>query len=333
MTKAMASAVHGDVSGTFKYLEAGAETSLYANGKVLTYRDRDGNSSGTRGVALEERTMTIKDARPASASGSCTLHSQGFELQDAPLTNPAIDFLDHEQVVGSYYDECVALVKDATGAAHVYAFDHNVRSASGKSAQQRIAGGQHVQGPAQVVHGDYTLTSAPKRLRDLGRVPALNDTYRSRLSAGDTLIEPAAVERALAPGARFAIINVWRNIAHEPVATHPLALCDAQSVVPEDLVVYEIHYADRVGENYFAKQAERHRWFYYPGMTRNEALLIKQWDSSGPMARSDGTRSDATDTAAPSTFSFHSSFSNPETPMDAPERWSLEVRCMALYEN
>ena len=41
---------------------------------------------------------------------------------------------------------------------------------------------------------------------------------------------------------RIAIINVWRNIAHEPVAIHPLALCDAQTVRPEDLVVFELHY-------------------------------------------------------------------------------------------
>ena len=32
-----------------------------------------------------------------------------------------------------------------------------------------------------------------------------------------------------------------------------LVFCEAQSVSPDELVVFEIHYADRVGENYFAK--------------------------------------------------------------------------------
>jgi hypothetical protein len=53
--------------------------------------------------------------------------------------------------------------------------------------------------------------------------------------------------------------TLWRNIAAEPVATQPLALCDAASVRPEDLVVFEIHYADRIGENYFAKHHDGHR--------------------------------------------------------------------------
>ena len=100
-------------------------------------------------------------------------------------------------------------------------------------------------------------------------------------------------------GRRFAIINLWRNIAEEPVATHPLALCDAQSVHPQDLVVFEIHYQDRVGENYFAKHSQTHRWYYYPAMTRDEALLIKQWDSAGSLARSRGAYPDASDGEAP----------------------------------
>jgi hypothetical protein len=93
---------------------------------------------------------------------------------------------------------------------------------------------------------------------------------------------------------RFALINVWRNIADEPVATHALALCDAQTVTPGDLSVFELHYADRVGENYFSKQAPGHEWYYYPAMTRDEALLIKQWDSAGPWRSPRGSGPTAT---------------------------------------
>ena len=165
---------------------------------------------------------------------------------------------------------------------------------TGKTGKVRITGGQQVQGPAHLVHGDYTLTSAPRRLRDLARAPSMNDTYRTVLAEGETLMDARAVERAIRHG-RFAIVNVWRNIAREPVATRPLALCDALSVRPEDLVVFEIHYGDRIGENYFAKQAPRHRWVYWSAMTREEALLIKQWDSAGEMARSEGARADLDD--------------------------------------
>ena len=66
--------------------------------------------------------------------------------------------------------------------------------------------------------------------------------------------------------------------------THPLALCDAQTVEPDDLVVFEIHYADRVGENYFAwADCQRTGWewpAYFESKMRkpqseNEKLRLK----------------------------------------------------------
>ncbi len=316
--------------GVFHYMQPSAETSLYRNGRVLTRRDRDGSDSGRVGVDLEEREMAVLDARSLPLSGQPTLAANGFELVRQPMADPDLDFLDHEAVVRAYYPECAGIVQAATGAATVAAFDHNVRSATGKSGQQRIAGGQQVQGPAHLVHGDYTLTSAPQRLRDLARPPTLNDTYRTALPEGATLLDGQAVEEAVESG-RFAIINVWRNIAREPVATRPLALCDAASVRPDELVVFEIHYGDRVGENYFAKHDPRHRWVYWSAMARDEALLIKQWDSAGELARSEGARADTGDADGPCTFSFHSAFEDPATPPDAPDRWSIEVRCAVLY--
>jgi len=319
------------LSGAFNYLAASVEPSLHRNGKVLTRRDRDGGDAGTVGMELERHPMRVEDARRLEGNEHCTLASHGFELLERPLLEPGLDFLELAPVVEHYYDECAEIVRAATGATQVFAFDHNVRSLAGNEARQRIAGGQEVQAPARVVHGDYTLTSAPQRLRDLTQAPSRNDTYRTRLAEDETLLHSETVERTLR-GGRFALINVWRNIAHEPVVSHPLALCDARSVDPRDLVVFEIHYHDRVGENYFAKHAQRHRWYLYPQLTRDEALLIKQWDSAGPLARSKGAAADASDPDSPCSFSFHSAFSDPATPDDAPNRWSIEVRCVALYE-
>ena len=275
--------------------------------------------------------MPVIDARGLAATEQPRLEAHGFELHTCRLTDPGLDFLDHEEVVRTHYPQCAALVREASGARVVAAFDHNVRSAAGKNSKRRIAGGQQVQGPARVVHGDYTLTSAPQRLRDLAQPPTTNDTLRTALGEGEALLDEAEVEAALASG-RFAIINVWRNIAQEPVATHPLALCDAASVAPEDLVVFEIHYHDRIGENYFSKHAERHRWYFWHALTRDEAVLIKQWDSAGELARTNGASGDAAGAGSPCTFSFHTAFEDPATPADAPDRWSIEVRCVALYD-
>ena len=326
----MGSTQDGVRLGTFRYMQSSVESSLYRNGKVLTRRDCDGSDSGRVGVDLEQREMAIIDARKLAPPDRPTLAANGFELIGRPMANPDLNFLDHDAVVRAYYPECTEIVRVATGAVTVAAFDHNVRSATGKSGKLRIAGGQQVQGPAHLVHGDYTLTSAPQRLRDLARPPALNDTYRTVLAEGESLLDAEAVEQAIEDG-RFAIVNVWRNVAREPVATRPLALCDAASVRPEEIVVFEIHYEDRVGENYFAKHDPRHRWVYWSAMTRDEALLIKQWDSAGEMARSKGARADADGEDRHCTFSFHSAFEDPATPPDAPDRWSIEVRCAALF--
>jgi hypothetical protein len=249
---------------------------------------------------------------------------------DAPLEHSSLDFLDHQQVVGRYYRECEQLVAASTGA-QAFAFDHNIRSALGKKSTRRITGGQTVQGPAKMVHGDYTLYSGPQRLKDLSKPPGVNDTLRTVLPGGQSLVSSAMAEESLAEGGRFAIINVWRNISGEPVQTNPMAMCDGQTVEPEDLVTFEIHYADRIGENYFAKYRERHRFYFYPEMTRDEPMLLKQWDSDGGLAQSGGERSDASDPGGPCTFSFHTAFDDLLAPDDAPDRWSIEVRCLVIY--
>ena len=318
-------------SGAFTYLAASVEKSLYRNGKVFTRRDRGGNDSRWVGADLEQWQVPVRDARGLEGVQRRTLDANGFEVLERPMAIPDMDFLDHDQIVRGYYAQCADIIRDASGANLVAAFDHNVRSISGNQNRRRIEGGQQVQPPLHMVHGDYTLASAPQRLRDLAKPPTSNDTYRTLVPDGQSLLDETRVERVLSSG-RFAIVNLWRNIAGEAVAAHPLALCDAASVHPDDLVVFEIRYADRIGENYYAKHSDGHQWFFYSALTRDEALLIKQWDSAGELARSTGANADATNPDAPCTFSFHSAFEDSMTGPDAPDRWSIEVRCVALYD-
>lgn len=313
-------------AATLNYLDASIESSLRRNGKLRLRRNLDGTDSGFEGVVVDERRVDLVDGREAG----CTLARHGFELRDHPLADPDFDFLEAGPVVTEYYADCAALVQEVTGAPHVYAFDHNVRSAAGKEARSRIEGGQEVQGPARIVHGDYTLTSAPERLQQLASPPGANDTYLSLLEPGQALVPEDLAERAISEG-RYAFINVWRNIDDAPVESDPLVLCAADSVTPPDLAVFELHYSDRVGENYFSKWAPDHVWYTFPAIERDEALLIKQWDSAGPLARSEGVTGDGEQPEAPSTFSFHTAYFDPDTMTDARPRWSIEVRCVALY--
>jgi hypothetical protein len=290
-------------------------------------RDDRGNFVDSKGVETESHEIVVKDARQLSPEDTMSLTRNGFELLQK--TVPSYDFLDHEEVITSYYRDCEEIVAEAT-SGKVWAFDHNIRSAGGLADKRRVKGGQDVQGPAHIVHGDYTLRSARDRLTQLTQASSVNDTLRQVVPEGHGLIPEDAANPALKDSGRFAIINVWRNIESVPVATHPLALCDGQSVQPEDLVVFEIHMPDRVGENYWAKYDERHLFYCYPAMTRSEVLLIKQWDSAGLLAQSGGAKADHM-ADGPCTFSFHSAFYDAQTPKDAPDRWSIEVRCMVLY--
>ena len=66
-------------------------------------------------------------------------------------------------------------------------------------------------------------------------------------------------------------------------------------------------------------------------MKNDEALLIKQWDSLGGLSKSKGSKPDCEVKNSPCTFSFHSAFKDPNTREDAPDRWSMEVRCIVIY--
>ncbi len=318
-------------TGILDYLADSVKSSLYRNGEVYTRRDRDGSDHGSEGAVMSEQCVTISNARDDAHNCHFTIDANGFELLTQPLSNPDLNFYDHQQVVNFYYPECAEIIRQASGANTVFAFDHNIRSVAGKKTNLRIAGGQQVQAPIHTVHGDYTLTSASQRLRDLTQPPGVNDTLGSILGDKESLLDPKLVEHILSNNIRFGFLNLWRNIAFEPVGADPLALCDGQTVSPKELVVFEVRYHDRIGENYFAKFSTNHQWYYYPEVIRDEAILIKQWDSYGGLARSNGLRADSDGENKCCTFSYHSSFTDPATPDNAPDRQSIEVRCVVLY--
>lgn len=114
---------------------------------------------------------------------------------------------------------------------------------------------------------------------------------------------------------RFAIINVWRGIANT-IQESPLAVCDAQSIAPSDLVAGDLVYRDRIGETYAVTYNPEHQWFYFPQMRRDEVLFIKCFDSA-----EDGR----------ARFAAHTAFEDPSSPIDAPPRESIELRTFVFY--
>jgi len=145
-------------------------------------------------------------------------------------------------------------------------------------------------------HNDYTEWSGPQRVRDIMGAEA------------EKLLER-----------RVAIIQVWRAAyanAADPIRSNPLAMADARSVAPDDLLVAERRYPDRVGQTYRLRYSPRHRWFYFPEMRRDEAIVFKVYDSA-----KDGR----------ARFTPHTSFDDPTTPPGAPPRQSIEARALAFF--
>lgn len=235
-----------------------------------------GSGEGQVTAIYTPRQVTIRDARTIAAN----LDVEGFEL--VRHRTQVRDFGDDAEAGGLGRDEAAALVQSATGARRVLVFDHTVRRRAPDAVRQ----------PSTRVHVDYTEFSAPARLNQLA-----GDDWDAMLSDC------------------FAFINVWRPIRW-PAQDWPLALADARSVRPEHLVTTDIVYPDRRGEIYGLVHAGDQRWWHYPEMQLDEALLIKCYDSRADVAR----------------FTPHTAFESPLTPPGAPPRESIEFRTIALFD-
>lgn len=251
------------------------------NEKPAAYIVPPGEGETRRESVYEGHLVKIHDIRPVV--GDLSLDREGLELVDHATA--VRNFYDDDEVERVYYPEVEALIKSATGAEKVVVFDHT----------RRIEGdgtGNAMRAPVKIVHNDYTETSGPQRVRDL-----LGDEADEWLDH------------------RFAVINVWRTIAG-PVETMPLAVADATSMDAGDFIATDLVYEDRVGEIYDVGYNPRHRWMYAPHMHRDEAMLIKCYDS---------------ETDGRARFTAHTAFADPTSPGSAPPRESIEIRTLVLY--
>jgi hypothetical protein len=232
----------------------------------------------------EVREMTIRDGRLHAAEFD--LEVSGFEFVEHKTK--VRDFFDIDELKRVYYPEVEALIKKVSGASRVVVFDHTLRSGDEAEREAKL-----VREPVLNVHNDYTEWSGPQRVRDL---------------------LPNEAEQLLQK--RFAIIQVWRAI-NQPIQSNPLAIADARSLAPRDLIRAERRYPNRVGETYRVGYNPEHRWYYFPRMRRDEALVFKVFDSA-----KDGR----------ARFTAHSSFEDPTTPPGAPARQSIEARTLAFFD-
>jgi hypothetical protein len=221
----------------------------------------------------ERRVVTVRDARPRAAD--FTLDGAGFTLARHRSAITGLD--DRAALDDRYTPEALALVRELTGADHVVSLGWMLRSSS---AERTLA-----LPPAPDVHVDLVNDVIARRY---ARVHALSALPRP----GDYR--------------RMVYTSLWRVLS-PPQQDWPLALCDYRSVSDDEGVPNYLFRVASLPESpgrqlpaelsdaaFDAAGAESaaavfefrpaHRWWYFPAMSRDEALLIKLHDTDRSVA-------------------------------------------------
>jgi hypothetical protein len=256
---------------------------------AMTERPRYHANDHSRDILLlEERKIRIDDARAQPVPPS--LEAEGFTL--VKHHSEVSDFRDTPTMMRIHPAEIERLVKDLSGADRVVVNSPGVLRFSESSAD---CGRLNNSRPARFIHIDISDPTA--------RVMA----------------ERACPQDVLRPLRRFAHYNVWRVLSPPPQDV-PLAVCDARSVAPGDLLEADAVF-DAPGkpewsfEGLVIHHNPAHRWSYFPNMTRGEALVFKTNDS---------------DPNQPHNVP-HTAFNDPSCPSGVAPRASIEMRAIAYW--
>ncbi|KAF8627560.1 hypothetical protein AX15_004366 [Amanita polypyramis BW_CC] len=220
-----------------------------------------------------------------------SLDTAGFQFYVRPAKYKGA-FIDDEEVKKEYYPESEELIKELTGASKVVLFDHTIR----RYKADVLDDSPDKRQPVRFAHIDQTTPASIARVHR--HLPP--DEAPERLKH------------------RFQIINLWRPI-DAPALEWPLALCDYRSVDREnDVFPVALVYPDSEGETFSVKHNPGHNWKYVRGMTPDEIVLIKCFDSI-----QDGSVA---------IFTPHTAFIDPATPKGAAPRQSIELRALVFYD-
>jgi hypothetical protein len=250
----------------------------YAQAGAAVYRRFVASGVEVDTFRTDPHPVAVRNARLLASP--LTLDTAGIAL--VRHTSAVQDFFDNDEIGRLYPAEVEEIVRHLTGAQRAASSGWMIRTADDQDRERRktsryVLGKGGVQPPGNQVHVDQDPARAPRTARQL---------YARTFPDG--------------PGfSRFISCSFWRAFSAPP-QDWPLALCDAQSVAPEEGIFNPIIFGDSIPEQ-AARQAPlpneellpagsvftfrpTHRWYYYPDLTRDEALLFKFYDSDHSVA-------------------------------------------------
>jgi hypothetical protein len=217
------------------------------------------------------------------------LDIDGFRLY--PHKTAVRDFRDRSELERVHVGEIRELLLSVSGADHVTVTGPGILRFGERSQE---SGAHNNSRPARFVHVDVSDATA--------------GSFYARS-------QPNNARRVR----RSAQYNVWRAISPPPQDV-PLAVCDARSLAPEDLIAADAIF-DHDGLVAFSFEAllirhnPRQHWAFYSDMRPDEVLIFKTNDSDPSRAH-----------CVP-----HGAFDDPRCPADVPPRMSLEMRGIAYW--
>jgi hypothetical protein len=233
------------------------------------------------------RAVAIEDARQRKTPPS--LDTDGFRL--VSHASAVRDFRDADEIQRVHVAEIRQLMLAASGADEVIVTGAGILRFGERS---RESGAHNNSRPARFVHVDVSDATAAMFYA------------RSRPQNG----------RAVRRSAQY---NVWRVLTPPPQDV-PLAVCDARSLSPEDLIPADAIF-DKDGvvafsfEAWLIRHNPRQRWVHFSSMHPDEALIFKTNDTDRDAAH-----------CVP-----HGAFDNPHCPGEVPPRISIEMRGTAYW--
>lgn len=147
-----------------------------------------------------------------------------------------------------YDAELKRLLSDKLDVQEIVVFDHTVRVDDPEATRK----------PARNVHSDNSEYGARQRLIDL-----LGHHRAQEWSNG-----------------HYAFINTWRPVDH-PINSAPLGFVRPSSVDPDDWILLDLIYPDRIGQIMGLVGNRNHEWVYLSKMTPNEIAIFNIYDNQG----------------------------------------------------
>ena len=261
----------------------------------------------------ENITVTIEDGRadPALTLTAARLDDdagwtrRGFALYRH--RSSVTDWTDEDAIDQLHRREIAETAQALTGCTHALPYPAILRNPAMAETVADYA-------PIHFVHSDFT--------EDYGRMIGDPErTYQTFL--GPLLASEGLPEDCVRRASRRLVLQFWRNVGPER-ADAPLAICDATTVPEHDL---ERSWVESYGGGSFGFEtfgvrgdhADAHRWFTFPGMTKDETLLFRTYDSA--LAE----RGEAF-------WTPHSAFLDPAiAPEETARRASVEMRVLCLW--